>query len=327
MADNNQFFEDILHELSFRSSEGYPNFSKPEHITLLSEILTDWGLTDVKYELIKNLLKEKDEKPLDAKEKEKAKQLKLVWKGKGYGKEGEEGITYKNVDGKLTKIDKDGEESKEDTKTKISGADDFQHAPDIKKKEKKVDKASKPRTIAGKNKTLNKIDSMETDEFKRDLEPDDTEFNQRNEKIANPTPPEAFKLPTDIIENPKFPKKYLKALERMVNTKPTGDGTKWTHYSDIPGGAGQISAQAGELMTMMGVSMSDDDFDKFTDSLLKHEESLIESNPDLKKEAKRIVTKSWINSARNNRKAISNRIKNEYPNSEVIATSGIPKMM
>ena len=107
----------------------------------------------------------------------------------------------------------------------------------------------------------------------------------------------------------------------MVNTKPTGDGTKWTHYSDIPGGAGQISAQAGELMTMMGVSMSDDDFDKFTDSLLKHEESLIESNPDLKKEAKRIVTKSWINSARNNRKAIVNRIKKEYSNSEIINTS------
>ena len=82
-------------------------------------------MTDVKYELIKNLLKEKDEKPLDAKEKEKAKQLKLVWKGKGYGKEGEEGITYKNVDGKLTKIDKDGEESKEDTKTKYWGAPGF----------------------------------------------------------------------------------------------------------------------------------------------------------------------------------------------------------
>ena len=53
MADNNQFFEDILHELSFRSSEGYPDFSKPQHITLLSEILTEWGLSDVKFELIK----------------------------------------------------------------------------------------------------------------------------------------------------------------------------------------------------------------------------------------------------------------------------------
>ena len=61
MADNNQFFEEILLELSYRSDEGYPDFSKPQHITILSEILTEWGLTDVKYELIKNLLKE-DEK-------------------------------------------------------------------------------------------------------------------------------------------------------------------------------------------------------------------------------------------------------------------------
>ena len=83
MGDNNQFFEEILLELSYRSDEGYPDFSKPQHITILSEILTDWGLTDVKYELIKNLLKEDEEKPLDDKEKEKAKQLKLVWKGNG----------------------------------------------------------------------------------------------------------------------------------------------------------------------------------------------------------------------------------------------------
>ena len=54
MADSNQFFEDILNELSYRSKEGYPNLSKPEHITLLSEIPTDWGLSDVKFELIKN---------------------------------------------------------------------------------------------------------------------------------------------------------------------------------------------------------------------------------------------------------------------------------
>jgi len=135
MADNNQFFEEILLELSYRSDEGYPDFSKPQHITILSEILTEWGLTDVKYELIKNLLKEEEEKPLDAKEKEKAQQLGLVWKGKGYGKEGDDFISYKNVDGKLTKVDKDGEEKPENPKTKVSGADDFQHAPDIKKKE------------------------------------------------------------------------------------------------------------------------------------------------------------------------------------------------
>ena len=61
MADNTQLFEDILLELSYRSDEGYPDFSKPEHITILSEILTEWGMTNVKYELIKNLLKEDEE--------------------------------------------------------------------------------------------------------------------------------------------------------------------------------------------------------------------------------------------------------------------------
>ena len=61
MADNTQLFEEILLELSYRSNEGYPDFSKPEHITILSEILTEWGMTDVKYELIKNLLKEDEE--------------------------------------------------------------------------------------------------------------------------------------------------------------------------------------------------------------------------------------------------------------------------
>lgn len=136
MADNNQFFEDILHELSFRSSEGYPNFSKPEHITLLSEILTDWGLTDVKYELIKNLLKEKDEKPLDAREKERAEKMGLKWLGKGYGKDDGKGITHKNVDGKLVKLDKDGKEEPEKDTTKLTSKD-FDYTKDKKKEEPK----------------------------------------------------------------------------------------------------------------------------------------------------------------------------------------------
>ena len=33
MADNTQLFEDILLELSYRSDEGYPDFSKPKYIT------------------------------------------------------------------------------------------------------------------------------------------------------------------------------------------------------------------------------------------------------------------------------------------------------
>ena len=73
MTDNTKLFEDILLELSYRSDEGYPDFSKPEHITILSEILTEWGMTDVKYELIKNLLEEDKDETFTAKSKESGK--------------------------------------------------------------------------------------------------------------------------------------------------------------------------------------------------------------------------------------------------------------
>jgi len=184
-----------------------------------------------------------------------------------------------------------------------------------------TDMASEPRVIDGKDKTLKTIDSLKSETFLRALSPSDDEFNKKNEKIVNPTPPESYKLPNTILKNPKFPKKYITALERMVNTTPTGDGTKWTHYSDMDGGAGQISAQAGELMTMMGTSMGDLEFNEFTDSLLKHEAELIKNNPRLKTEGSRIVTKSWIKAAQNNRQAILNRIQNEYPGSEIVATA------
>jgi len=185
--------------------------------------------------------------------------------------------------------------------------------------EKKSKKDNKERVIAGKNKTLKKVDTLESETFTSELEPNDDEFRERNQKISNPTPPEPFVFPE--IDTAKFPKKYMQALERMANTKPKGEGTKWQHFSDIPGGAGQISAQAGELMTMMGVSMDDGDFNKLTDSLLQHEKNLIKNNPELKKENTRIIGKSWIESAKNNREAILNRLSLEHPDVEVVATS------
>ena len=134
--DNNKFFEEILLELSYRSDEGYPDFSKPQHITILSEILTEWGMTDVKFELIKNLLKEEEEKPLDDREKERAEKMGLKWLGKGYGKDDGKGITHKNVDGKLVKVDKDGKEEPEKDTTKLT-AKDFDYTKDKKKEEPK----------------------------------------------------------------------------------------------------------------------------------------------------------------------------------------------
>ena len=192
---------------------------------------------------------------------------------------------------------------------------------DIKKVKQAPDSDDKV-IISGKDKTLKKGNPSESDEFKKDLEPDDDTFNEKNKQYAIPTPPEPYKLPEGITDNPKFPKRYAKALERMMNTTVTDDTKSWSHFSDIEGGAGQISAQAGELMTMVGTSMSDDYFNNLMDSLEAHEKEQVSNNPELKKEGTRVVTKSWIKSARNTRKAILDRVKIQYgEGAEVIGTS------
>jgi hypothetical protein len=50
-----KFITKLLRELSYRSKEGYPILSKKEHISIISDILTEWGLSEIQSELIKNL--------------------------------------------------------------------------------------------------------------------------------------------------------------------------------------------------------------------------------------------------------------------------------
>ena len=101
----NQFISDIITEVSYRSKEGIVDFKNPEHISILSEVLDEIGLTEIKHELFENLF-EAGEQTLDPKEKEKVKQMGLVWKGQGWGKEDEEGIQYKVEKGKLVPFER-----------------------------------------------------------------------------------------------------------------------------------------------------------------------------------------------------------------------------
>lgn len=52
---SNQFFNKLLRELSYRSTEGYPILAKKEHQDLISDILSEWGLGSIESELIQNL--------------------------------------------------------------------------------------------------------------------------------------------------------------------------------------------------------------------------------------------------------------------------------
>mgnify|MGYP001282731504 CR=1 FL=1 len=301
MADNTKLFEDILLELSYRSDEGYPDFSKPEHITLLSEILTEWGLTDVKFELIKNLLREDDEED-----------KKYFHKGKGVyvkigDKDKDDAQRFRKDDsGKYSAVEKDGESSEEDSKTKIGGAADFQHAPDIKKDKEKQKTKSEP-TKLEKNKTLKDIDSVNefntNPTFADDGVSDDNFNNNPNiQKTKNQiefTPQEL----DDVLGSPrKFPKKYEKVLTRLLNTKKSKD-ISITDFTNAAGG-GTLSSTAGEILTTIGMSIKDPQKAKeFFTKIENH----IKSNGN-----ESIMDKGWIKSASEVRSATVNRYDRQF---------------
>ena len=111
----NQFINDLLTEVSYRTKEGIVDFKKSEHLTILSEVLDELELWEIKSELFQNLF-EAGEQTLDPDQKEKAKQMGLVWKGQGWGKEDEEGIQYKVQNGKLVPFERgEGEGGEEPT--------------------------------------------------------------------------------------------------------------------------------------------------------------------------------------------------------------------
>ena len=289
---NMNLIQKILEEWSVRVHNGMPNPKNPLHLVHLEETLNELRLPrKVSAKLLQNLrqIKERD--------LVKNKKSGNTYDVKTHNPQTQNLVKKDASDAEIEKAKQDKEEPSTEKKTQSNGYS------------------------GDKDKSLKQGDPNQTEEYSRDLEPDDDGFNERNKKDANPIPPPPISL-DGIVENPKFPKRYLKVLERMTNTKVSTRSKKWSHFSDIEGGAGRISAQAGELLTMMGSSMSDEEFEQLTNTLLEHEQKLIDENPELKKEGKRIVTKSWINAAKQSRKAIKDRLVKQYgEGTEIVASA------
>ena len=312
MTDNTKLFEDILLELSFRSKEGYPDFSKPEHITLLSEILTEWGMTDVKFELIKNLLKE------DEKEDEKyfgigggtyVKKSDLTPDNKP--KPDAQRFT-KDDSGSYKAIeDKEKVDTKKTDPEKLTSKD-YAYATDIKKdSEKQKTKSEKNKTLkAGipnqKDKSLKDVDTKESEVYKdKTTGISDDEFKVGPAKSLFENPGDELKEESldDYFKSGKMPKKYQKVITRLMNT---GKGSqKITDYMTGVG-AGQLQAQAGEIITMVGIGMSDDEFDGFMGKL----EEQISKYP--KAPPKPVVTKEWLESVKHVRTVTMKRYDSQF---------------
>ena len=55
MVHFKQFISDLITEVSYRTNSGIVDFENPDHISILSEVLDEIGLSDIKHELFQNL--------------------------------------------------------------------------------------------------------------------------------------------------------------------------------------------------------------------------------------------------------------------------------
>ena len=314
-------FSRLVNEWAWRVNDGMPDPLNRTHVEFLRDVLRESGYAeDFIMSYTQNLTEAgEDDKIVKYKDKDgNAAEMKAS-AAKKQSEDHPAKIAWQK-----TQDDDTGNSTEKPDPQKLSGTDfDRSVGKEKESPEKETSKTEQPkREISGKNKTLSKGNPSETDEFNKELDTSptgDVDFANKNEKNSIPPP---YKLPESISDNPKFPKRYAKALERMMNTQANKETSNWKYFSDLPGGAGRISAQAGELMTMVGSAMSDEEFEEFASSLEKHEQSQIENNPKLKKEGSRIITKSWITATRKSRKAILDRVKKQYgEDAEILASS------
>ena len=129
--EKNELIKELLSELSYRSNEGYPMLDNREQISILAEILDEWGYTEIKNELIENLL-EADKETFTATKKDTGETS--VFKSKDSRDAAIEKGTH-------TKKEDSEEETEKDNKPNMFSKDSDYDAPDLEKdKDKDKDK-------------------------------------------------------------------------------------------------------------------------------------------------------------------------------------------
>jgi len=187
-----------------------------------------------------------------------------------------------------------------------------------------------------KNKQLNQDIDFDNppESIQKDIEPVDEVFDEQ-ENITpqeyNPSEIEVggkkIKLPvteetlnSEIFNQPpyKFPKKYIKSLARIMNTQKIDENnppiTSFTDSSDSREtvGAGQISAQASEMLMLMSTSLPNEQSEKLYDMLEQTSNSA---------QGRQILDKDWIQSSRAMRESALKNIREEHGEDAVVEFS------
>ena len=132
----------------------------------------------------------------------------------------------------------------------------------------------------------------------------DDEFTEKGLASPYENPKDALQESQldDYFKSGKVPKKYQKVITRLMNTK-NGKQSITDYMSGV--GAGQLQSQAGEIITMAGMGMNDDEFNGFIDTL----------NNQVNKYPKGkggVVTSDWLESVKNVRAVTNKRYDEQF---------------
>ena len=265
----NKLIDKILTEWSYRVHDGMPNPKNALHLVKLKETLSELNLPkEVSVGLLKNL------RQIQEKDIVKNKQSKNTYIVKKHNPDTQDLVKKDASKADIDKVKKDGEVSPEGDKNKEL---------DSNKNTSEDPVFSDPKT------GISDEDFKNQPEIKSNYENEEDELQV--EQIEK------------FFESGKVPKKYAKVITRLMNSKKTSKVSITNMTTGV--GAGEIQAQAGEVITMASMGMSDDEFEEFIGVL----ESQVEKYP---KGSKPIVTKDWLDSVKAVRTVTKKRYDKEF---------------
>ena len=294
------YWEKLIEGFSFKSKGGAPDFTNPNDRLLLRMELMKKGWTD---EAVNEFLYEVD----------------LVRKKQDDGGFGSAyAVKQFNPDRGQKLVKKD------------ASAQDIKKAQDSKEKEKSTDTDKSDKGNVEKQKPIEKDKSLgevDRDYYDKDAEPSDEEYEKskpEQQKLKDGESP--TKLPDDIFGSPsKVPKKYIKLVERLINSRYVNQTTPPITSMINASGAGKIQAQAAEVLSMIGPTLTDDEMKNLMDTIRKHNKKLPQQMKKLKdgslvpykppryeKGSEPILSEDWLQSVESVRGGIKSRLDATY---------------
>lgn len=215
----NQFINDLLTEVSYRTKEGIVDLKKSEHLTILSEVLDELGLWEIKSELFQNLFEAEEKFYAVSKDS-----------GKVVDFDSEENRDAAIKAGTHEKT-KDSEDDSKGKQQSMFSKDSGYEAPDLEKN--KDDSTSQ---ISPENKKI-------TNDFEKRVEQRINNLNDTQKEVIK----ESLKKINIIYDDSKSEEEKREAAQWLVDNAgfSTNENRKKAYFNKLGGNRKIISGDAG----------------------------------------------------------------------------------